>query len=100
MLAKNRPEIILDNRRLDDARYNYLVAFRDDFLPSVVVHLSMWTPTALIGSIDSSGSASGSPSCSWMILAPKQYHMRIPFTTGRGSYSSVACPKASSLVVA
>ena len=26
MLAKNRPEIFLDDRKLDDARFDYLVA--------------------------------------------------------------------------
>ena len=33
MLAKNRPEVILDDGKLDDATSNYLVPLRDDFLP-------------------------------------------------------------------
>jgi len=33
MLAKNRLEIILDYRKLDDVRSDYLVAFQDGFLP-------------------------------------------------------------------
>jgi len=33
MLAKNRPKVILDDGKLDDTRFNYLVALRDDFRP-------------------------------------------------------------------
>ena len=33
MLAKNRPELILDNRKLDDTRSDHLVSLRDNFLP-------------------------------------------------------------------
>jgi len=33
MLAKNRIEAIVDNGKLDDDRFDYLVAFRDGFLP-------------------------------------------------------------------
>jgi len=32
MLAKNRPEVILDDGKLDDTKSDYLVALRDDFL--------------------------------------------------------------------
>jgi len=33
MLVKNCVEVILDDRKLDDTRSDYLVALRDDFLP-------------------------------------------------------------------
>ena len=33
MLTKNRAEIILDDRKLDDTRSDYLVALQDGFLP-------------------------------------------------------------------
>ena len=32
MLVKNCPNVILDDDKLDDVRYNYLVAVRDGFL--------------------------------------------------------------------
>ena len=33
MLAKNSAEVILDDGKLDDAIFDYLVPLRDDFLP-------------------------------------------------------------------
>jgi len=33
MLAKNHPDIILDEGKLDDTRSDYLVTLQDDFIP-------------------------------------------------------------------
>jgi len=49
-----------------------------NFFPSVVVHLSMWSPAAPIGSVDNLGYAIGSPRCFWRILTPEQCHIRMP----------------------
>ena len=70
------------------------------FFPSIVMHLFIWSLTAPINLVDNSGSASGSSECFWRILTPEQYHVRMSFTIKRGSYSLVACPRASCLVIA
>jgi len=88
MLAKNRPEIILDDGKVDDTRSEYLVALRDGFLPVRQVHLSMWSPTASIGSVNSSNSVNVSLGHFLRVLAPEQcYYIRMSFTNGRGFYS-------------
>jgi len=51
ILAKDRPEVISDDEKLDDTKSDYLVALREDFLP--IHRLFMWSPTAPIGAIDS-----------------------------------------------
>jgi len=61
ILAKNRPEVILDDRKLDDARFDYLVPFETTFFPFIAVHLSMWSHAVPIGSVDSLASVSKSP---------------------------------------
>ena len=101
MLGKNRQEIILDNEKLDDGRSDYLVALQDIFLPirhGASFHVE--SPTVPLSSIGSSGSPSGSPGHFYWILAPEQYHMRMPFTNGRGFYSLTACLRVSCPVVA
>jgi len=47
MLAKNRIEAILDDGKLDDTRFDYLVALRDSFLPirrSVSFYMEPYSP--------------------------------------------------------
>jgi len=61
--------------------------FERTFFPFVTVHLSMWSPTAPIGSVDSLASVSESLGYFWRILAPEKCDMRTPFTAGRGFYS-------------
>jgi len=73
--------------------------FEMTFFPFIKVHLSMWSPTALIGSIDSSTSVRESTGYFWRILAPEQYYMRAPFATRRGFYSQAAWLKTPYLVV-
>jgi len=53
MLAKNRPQIILDNGKLDNTIFDYWWPFEMTFFPFIKVYLSMWSPAAPIGSVDS-----------------------------------------------
>jgi len=87
ILAKNHAEIILDDRKLDDNRSDYLVALRDGFLPihrGASLHVEPYSPHRFSRQF---GFYQRIPRYFWMILALEQCHMRTPFTTGRDFHS-------------
>ena len=68
MLAKNCLKVILDDRKLDETRSDYLAALRDGFLP-VAMHLSISSPTSPVGIAGCLASVSESPGYFWGIFA-------------------------------